>query len=272
MNRLLFLPVAAALLAGCYGAPPPPVPCAFPALNVYWTPGPAVQNGFTVPGLAAAGLPPFLGCAAAGVDGVQVTIGGQLVLCPVGSGHCVDGNTWRCSTGGVGFDLPAGGSYGVRIDAYGGADLRYTSSASVSASGCGDTFYEASPQGVAGPLDLSYAFGDGGNLCASPSSLWFLVRRGSASGPEYDYVDERTPLGSQVACTDVARDRFISVLDPVAGANVPAGVYTRTRMEEVSLQGAAWVPQRADCSTYTVVHAGPDVIPASLVASGALCP
>jgi hypothetical protein len=140
----------------------------------------------------------------------------------------------------------------------------------VSASGCGDTNVGVFPQGVDGTLDIPYAFADGGNACAGASNLWFQVTSG---GAVYDFVDDTSPNPAAIACTDVLANRAIGVLTPAGGSLIPAGVYTRTRLEEVSQQVGGFVLQRTNCAVETVVHAGNDAWPtAALSASSTFCP
>jgi hypothetical protein len=268
MTRAFLLLPLAALASGCYSSNP----CYAGYLNVYWTPGPSPNAGFEVPGLVAAGFPSELGCAAAGVSGVQVFVGGLIAPCSGGAGFCVDANTWLCSTGGVSVAIGSGGTYAVQVDAYdANGNLKYTSGpVAASASNCGDSAVGIFSQGVDGTLDIPYAFADGGNACAGASNLWFQVTSG---GAVYDFVDDTSPNPAAIACTDVLANRAIGVLTPAGGSLIPAGVYTRTRLEEVSQQVGGFVLQRTNCAVETVVHAGNDAWPtAALSASSTFCP
>jgi hypothetical protein len=266
MKRLLLLATLAAPLAGCHEHH-----CFAPNLNVYWTPGAPPQGGFQVPGLLGAGFAQQLDCAQAAVAGVQMFVNGQLVQCTGGLSFCVDSSTWRCDVGGLSLPITGAGQFDVEVDgldSLGG--LKYQSRDTVFARDCGDTSAGVFPLGVPGTLSLAYSFGDGANLCAGPSNLWFQVVRGGPAGATYDAVDESNTPGA-VACTDTLASRRISLIDPLSlTTTVPAGVYTRTRIEEVVLPGPQ--VQRRDCAPETIVHAGNENWPVSLLASSTLCP
>jgi hypothetical protein len=273
MNRATILPTIAALAAACapyHSEPPPPPPCDS-RLQLYWTPSPTPPNaGFQVPGLAAAGFAAQLGCLDAGVDAVRVTVAGVVQECTT-PGFC-RGVDWLCATEGIEVPI-APGTYPVQldaVDAFGG--IKYQGVADVTVACDGATQVGIFPQGVAGPLDLAYSFGDGGDLCGAGSYLWFLVTRTTDAGTAvFDVVDDRNqPLA--VPCTNLAAQRSIGLVAPGGGPSVPPGVYTRARFEEVVPAGGSYAPVRANCTTETIVHAGAESWPVVAVASGSLCP
>jgi hypothetical protein len=245
MNRALLLLPMAALASGCYVAPP-----CDPEANVYW--------GFTVPGLGGA-----MSCSEAGVDTVNVFLDGAYLDTVPCSGPAADG----IQIVGIG-----GGSHLLQLDVYSGGTSgirRYAADATIATSGCGSSF-DVIADGLDGRLQFQYAFADGGNLCAGASYLWFQVTSG---GTVYDAVDDGTANPLALACTNSAGARNVDVLNPAGGTTIPAGVYTRTRFEEVvPAAGGGYTPQRANCTTETFVLAGDTARPVTLVASSTLCP
>jgi len=244
MNRALLLLPLAAIVSGCYTAPP-----CDPVANVYWA--------FTVPGLNG-----VQNCGQAGVDTVNVFVDGGFVDTVACSGPAAEGIQL------VGF---GNGRHRLQLDVYsGGASgtLRYQLDGDISFSGCSSS-YDVVASGVPGRLQFQYSFLDGGNLCAGSSSLWFQLTSG---GTIYDFVDDTSANPLFLACTNSTAGRFIEVLNPGGTTAIPAGVYTRTRFEEVSLQGGVYVPQRANCAQETIIHAGDEVWPVTLTASSLLCP
>ncbi|MBI5068491.1 MAG: hypothetical protein HZB56_09645 [Deltaproteobacteria bacterium] len=241
MNRALLLLPMAALASGCYVAPP-----CDPVANVYWA--------FTVPGLNG-----VMSCAEAGVDSVDVFVDNALVETVPCQGPSADGIQL------VGFGH---GTRLLSLDVYAGNTRRYQYDGNIAFNGCTSSF-DAVASGIAGRLQFQYAFGDGGNLCAGPSYLWFQVTSG---GAVYDAVDDASTNPLALACTNTAPSRNVDVLNASGGTSIPAGVYTRTRFEEVVPAGATYTPQRANCAQETFVHAGDDARPVTLVASSTLCP
>lgn len=240
MNRALLLLPMAALASGCYVAPP-----CDPVANVYWT--------FTVPGLAG-----VMTCDQAGVNSVDVFVDGSLVDTVPCKGPAADGIQL------VGFGR---GPRLLQLDVYGGSTRRYQLDRNIDLDGCNNSF-DVVANGIDGRLQFQYSFGDGANLCAGPSYIWFQV---TSAGAVYDAVDDaNNPLS--LACTNTSSARNVDVLNPSGGTTIPAGVYTRARFEEVVPSGATYTPQRANCATETFVHAGDDARPVALVASSTLCP
>lgn len=269
MTRASLLLPLAALVAGCYSSSSN---TCFPAfLNVYWTPSLTPPNGgFQVPGLVAAGFPAQLGCTDAGVTRVEVRVDGGVATCTNGV-DCV-GLDWRCSVNGVSVPVCVGDVHNVQVDGFDiDGNLKYRSSiVTAPAADGGDAFVGIFPQGVDGTLSIPYEFADGGNACAGASNLWFQVTR---DGAVYDFVDDTSADPAAIPCTDVVVNRFIDVLTPSGSSLVPPGVYTRTRIEEVSQQGGVFVLQRTNCTDETIVHAGDDAWPVvALSASSTFCP
>lgn len=251
MTRAFLLLPLAALASGCYSSSYSPGPCYPGNLNVYWTPGAAPNAGFRVPGLVAAGFPSELGCAAAGVAGVQVFVGGTIAPCS-GGGFCIDANTWLCTTGGVSVAIPSGGTYDVQVDAYdANGNLKYSSGpVAAAASGCGDTSVGIFPQGVAGTLGIDYAFTDAASCQAGSQIVWDL-RSGLSTA--FD-------TGS-IACGGT--NPFLTN----GGAAVPAGVYTLVNVAEV----VGTTSFHAYCNSTPVVHAGPESLLVDMAPSTQTC-
>jgi hypothetical protein len=247
MTRVSLLLPLAALAAGCYSSNP----CYAPFLNVYWTPGAAPNGGFQVPGLVAAGFPQQLGCTDAGVDSVQVFVGGIIVPCTGGGGFCVDSSTWLCSTGGVSVPLDIGGTYDVQVDAYdANANLKYSSGVVLAgASDCGDSAVGVFPQGRPGTLDIDYAFVPPANCQAGSTIDWDL--RSGLSAP-FD-------TGS-IACGTTNPFRVNG------GVSLPAGVYTLDSIAEV----AGGTSIHAFCGA-PFPHAGPETLIVDMPFSTATC-
>jgi hypothetical protein len=241
MKRALLLPTLAAALAGCYvsnhdGNVQPP--CNAPNLHLYWTPGPAPNGGFVVPGLVAAGFPSSLNCTDAGVAGVQLTVGGVIQTCTA-AGFCVDVNTWKCSTAGLTVPLNTGGTYQVQVNALDAAgNLKYQSFDNVSVAVCNDTAAGVFPAGVGGALGFDYAFVSGAANCQTSSQIVWDLRSGLTA--PYD-------TGS-IACGST------NPFPVKGGALVPAGVYTLVNMAEV----VGTASFHAFCSSTPFVHAGPE--------------
>jgi hypothetical protein len=243
MKRALLLPTLAAALAGCYVSNHDnfPPPCNLPVLHIYWTPGPAPNGGFVVPGLVAAGFPSSLNCTDAGVAGVQLTVGGVLQGCS-SAGFCVDANTWKCSTGGLSIDLGpgGGGNYSVRLDALDAAgNLKYQSFDNVLAASCNQTATGIFPAGLGGALGFDYAFVPTANCDARGSTIEWDLRSGLST--PYD-------VGS-IPCGQT------NPFPVKGGALVLAGVYTLVNMAEV-VGGTQSI--HAFCSSTPFVHAGPE--------------
>jgi hypothetical protein len=246
MTRSLLLLPLAALAAGCQSSSR----CDPPFLNVYWTPGQVPNGGFQVPGLVAAGFPNQLDCAVAGVDGVQVRIGGVIASCS--GGLCLDPDTWLCGTRGVSVPIPGGGAYDVRIDAVDASgNPKYTSGIVVAeASSCGGSAVGVFSQGIAGALGIDYAFTDTANCQPGSNIVWDL--RAGLSTP-FD-------TGS-IACGTT------NPFQVNGGLDVPAGVYTLDSITEV----AGTSVSHALCLS-TFVHAGPETLPVELPVPTATCP
>ncbi|HSB19953.1 MAG TPA: hypothetical protein VLD85_08105 [Anaeromyxobacteraceae bacterium] len=252
MTRAFLLLPLAALVSGCYSSGYSSGPCYPGYLNVYWTPGPSPNAGFEVPGLVAAGFPAELGCAAAGVTGVQVFVGGQIAPCSGGGGFCVDANTWVCGTGGVSVAITAGGTYSVQVDAYDSqGNLKYTSGpVAASASDCGDSAVGVFSQGVDGTLGIDYAFTDLA-ACQAGSQITWDLRSGLA-----------TPFdGGSIVCGGT--NPFLVN----GGAAVPAGVYTLVNVAEV----VGTTSFHAYCNATPVVHAGPESLLVDMAPSTGTC-
>jgi hypothetical protein len=250
MTRAFLLLPLAALASGCYSSNP----CYAGYLNVYWTPGPSPNAGFEVPGLVAAGFPSELGCAAAGVSGVQVFVGGLIAPCSGGAGFCVDANTWLCSTGGVSVAIGSGGTYAVQVDAYdANGNLKYTSGpVAASASNCGDSAVGIFSQGVDGTLDIGYQFTPVNACGASGSNIWF------------ELLD---PAGSIYATVTPASPTQITCPQTISLATVPAGVYTLSKFED----GLGATTYHADCAGPAFVHAGDEIFVTTVPASSTAC-
>ncbi len=236
MTRAFLLLPLAALAAGCYSSNP----CYAPFLNVYWTPGAAPNGGFQVPGLTAAGFPAQLGCVDAGVDAIEVTVGG--VLWPCEPGYCASGanaGRWRCSVGGVSVPLNVGGTYDVTVDAFDSSgNLKYSSPVVLAgASDCGDSAVGVFSQGVAGTLGIDYAFVPAASC--QPGSVI-----------EWDLFSGTTPFDlDSIACGGT--NPFLMN----GGAAVPAGVYTLDRIAEV----VGTTSFHAFCGA-PFPHAGPETL------------
>jgi hypothetical protein len=246
MRRALLLLPLAALGAGCQASSP----CDAPFLNVYWTPGHVPNGGFQVPGLIAAGLPNQLDCAVAGVDGVQVRIGGVVVPCS--GGLCLDPDTWLCSTRGVSVPISAGGTYDVRIDALdANGNLKYTSGIVVAeATKCGGSAVGVFSQGIAGTLGIDYTFTDTAT-CQPGSNIVWDLRTGLS-----------TPFDTGSIACGTTNPFLVN-----GGLAVPAGVYTLDSITEVSGTSVS----HALCLS-TFVHAGAETLPVELPVPTATCP
>ena len=204
-------------------------------------------------GLAAAGLPAQLGCAQAGVVGVRVFAGTPLIIVPCGgAGNCLDASTWRCDlvTGGVRVPVPTAGTYDVQIDGFDAAGLslpvpaaKYSSGPqAVAVAGCGDTLAGLFPLGLSGVLALDYSFTDTA-FCAAGSQIQWDLYRGAA------LVEQ-----GAIACGNAPGQNPFLVL---GGADLPAGVYTLTRVAEVTPGGTS---VHALCSYPSIVHAGDETV------------
>jgi hypothetical protein len=246
MTRASVLLPLAVLAAGCQSSLDP---CDPTLLKVYWTPG-SPNAGFQVPGLVAAGLPAQLGCAAAGVDGVQLRVGGSLIPCS--GGVCLGPNTWLCSARGLSIPLSDGGTYEVQAEAFDLAgNLKYTSGpVAAVASRCGVSEVGVFSQGVAGTLGIDYTFADATN-CQQPASdiVWDL-----RSGLSTPFDAGSIPCGT-------TNPFLVS-----GGLSVEPGVYTLDAITEESTS-----VRHALCLT-TFVHAGSDTLAVALPVPTQTCP
>lgn len=248
MNRALLLLPMAALAGGCYVADP----CDPPYLNIYWIPGPSPNAGFQVPGLVANGFASELDCAGAGVSSVQATIEGQILSCPVGTGNCVDANTWLCPVGGLSIPISSEGTYEVQVDGFdANGNLKYASGPVLLPAGaCGDSAAGVFPQGVAGTLGIDYAFSPA-VACQPSSQIVWDLRRGTSSAFDAG------------ATTCGGTNPFLAN----GGALVGAGVYTLVNIAEV----AGGTSFHAACSSTPFVHAGPETVQVDMPVSTGAC-
>ncbi len=213
MTRAYLLLPLAALVAGCQSSGS----CDPAFLKVYWTPATTPSGGFEAPGLVAAGFPARLDCAAAGVDGVQVRVGGVVAACS--GGLCLDPDTWLCNTRGVSIPITAGGAYDLQVDAVDtSGNIKYTSGVvTATASSCGDSAVGVSSQAIAGTIGIEYTFTDTAS-CQPGSDIAWDLRSGLSTA--FD--------AGAVACGTT--NPF-----PVnGGLAVPPGVYTFATITEVA--------------------------------------
>jgi len=233
MTRAFLLLPLAALASACYSSSP----CYGGYLNVYWTPGPPPTAGFVVPGLAAAGFPPQLDCATAGVTTVEFFVNG------------VHDSTWPCNTGGVSVSIASGGTYSVQVDGYDSLNNLKYSSGAVAVDACGDTNVGVFPQGVAGTLGIDYAFVPAASCQAGSDIVWDLRSGLSAA---FD--------SGSIACGGT--NPFLVA----GGAQVPAGVYTLLNVAEV----VGTTSYHAFCGA-PFPHAGPETLVVDMPAPTGTC-
>jgi hypothetical protein len=248
MTRAYLLVPLAALAAGCYSSNP----CYAPYLNVYWTPGAAPNGGFQVPGLPAPGLPAQLGCTDAGVDAVEVTVGGLFQPCEPGScGTGANAGRWRCGVGGVSVPLNVGGTYDVTVDAFDSSgNLKYSSPVvAAGASDCNDSAVGIFSQGVAGTLGIDYLFVPAANCQAGSQIEWDL------------FSGTSTPFDSGSIACGTTNPFLVN-----GGFAVPAGVYTLDRVAE--MVGVTSI--HAFCGA-PFPHAGPETLIVDMPASTGTC-
>jgi hypothetical protein len=259
MTRALLLLSLAAASAGCYGHP-----CYGPTLTVYWTPG-QPQAGFVVDGLTPQnGFPnPQLGCVAAGVDAVDVTIGGAIQPCNL-PGYCGSGPNsarWRCSIDGLSVPLDTSGTYDVIVDGYDAAgNAKFSNSEvagalsnqgdAVPVASCGDTVLGAFPRGLDGSIGLDW----NPLACITPSAaMQFQVDPIATNQRPFPSV-KVGPGSTTYLCTGTSTI-------PVA-STAPAGVYS-VLMDEWDPGGgtnlSTYDPVGGVCRPQIFMHAGPDV-------------
>ncbi|HEY7725052.1 MAG TPA: hypothetical protein VH880_06950 [Anaeromyxobacteraceae bacterium] len=264
----LVLPLAAVGVAGCTtGATRD---CGGSSLIVYWAPDPASNAGFYVPGLPAAGFAARLGCAEAGVDSVDVVVGGSSVPC---SGGFCRGGRWACDVlnGGIQVPLPPALGYSLQVNGYDPVgNLKYAYPAlgatSVDVLDCSDTIVDAIPTGVPGPLGLDYAFAPAAN-CATGGAgtfMWFDLR--DLSNVSVDAVTRSTVPSPYVFRCGDGTGGTANPIPILGGTSLAAGVYRLAAMEEVvdngdgtsaSVHGACAATDPASWPM-AFVHAGPE--------------
>jgi hypothetical protein len=272
-RALLFLvaTLAAAAAAGCTSGSSRS--CSTQSLLVYWRPVAGSNAGFHTPDLPTAGFPARLDCDQAGVDNVDVIVGGVSQACGT---YCRNGH-WMCdlSTGGLEVPLSPGLGYPLQVKGYDAAgNLKYeTSTLGFDIVSCqaAPTVVDAVPAGVSGPLGLDYAFTDTSS-CASGgngSFMWFDLR--DSAGVLVDQRDRNSANPYVFRCGD-GTGGSVNPIPILGGTSLPAGVYQLLGMEEVVDNGDGTSSSFHGSCTGTTpaylprayVHAGPDSFPVDL--------
>lgn len=193
-------------------------------LTLYWQPP---QGGFTT----ATGQ--LLGCDAAGVATVDVTVNGT----SAGTFNCHGPSADGIQLTGFGDETVS-----IQLDAFDASNRHlYQEVTRASTALCADTLVDANLTALAGDLTVGYQFTDSFS-CTANTFIWYTL----LDVAQNQVVDEVGPSSTNPQAIPCGSAITLSAL--------PFGRYTVTRIQEVQLVSNTYQTFHATCSPQTFDH------------------